>query len=408
MRLNCWTEQSLLKLPSLRAEFLVALIGLTALAMSVFFARPSHAETIRPQGVARHYANIVQASYADSLLAALAMQRAIDRFLARPSPATHAAAKQAWIAAREWYGQTEAFRFYGGPIDGNNGPESRINSWPVDEAYIDSVRDQPGSGIINDPSVPITKKHLSGLNQRGGEENICAGWHAIEFLLWGQDFNDAGPGDRSYEDFVDGSARNAKRRRQYLKVITGLLVDDLAQLVNEWRPSRNNYRARFVANPDEAIRLMLIGLGSLSRGELAGERLEVPLATQDQEDEQSCFSDNTHRDIIADALGIENVWLGRYRRLGGGTLQGPSLRDLVAARDQRLADNTTTDIETTNIAANAIQPPFDQEIRGSDDAPGRMRIQAVIDSLKKQTEDLVLDAEALGITKLTITGSKKK
>jgi putative iron-regulated protein len=366
------------------------------------------AAMVSRDAVVRHYAAIVYASYDDTLASAREMQRVINAFVAHPDKATQDAAKASWLAAREWYGQTEAFRFYGGPIDGVDGPEPRINSWPVDESYIDVVRDKPGSGIVNDAKIAITKGQLASLNGRSGQENIATGWHAIEFLLWGQDFNDNGPGDRSFEDYIDGKAPNAKRRREYLKVVTELLIDDLVIVTNAWRPDRNNYRSAFVAHPDEALRRMLVGLGSLSRGEMAGERLEVPLATQDQEDEQSCFSDNTHRDIVADALGIENVWLGRYRRAGGTMLQGASLQDLVMAADPAQAQRTTADVAATLKAVNAIQPPFDQEIRGDSTAPGRLRVQAAIDALKKQAMDVVASAVALGITRLTIVNPKQR
>jgi putative iron-regulated protein len=360
------------------------------------------AAALDAQSVVQHYAVIVQASYEDALASAQSMQKQINAFVAKPSSASLDASRSSWRSAREWYGQTEAFRFYGGPIDDANGPEPRINSWPVDESYIDRVRGNPTSGIINDPAIPITKKRLAALNTSGGQENVATGWHAIEFLLWGQDFNDDGPGDRSFEDFVDGKAANAGRRREYLKVVTAQLIDDMTYVVLEWRASDNSYRTRFVAHPDEGLRRMLVGIGSLSRGEMAGERLEVPLATQDQEDEQSCFSDNTHRDIVNDALGIENVWLGRYRRADGSLLQGPSLNELVAARDVQLAHKTSDDVDATLHAALNIHAPFDQEIRGDSSAPGRARVQAVIDALKQQAVDFVDSAGVLGITKLTI------
>jgi putative iron-regulated protein len=277
----------------------------------------------------------------------------------------------------------------------------------VDESYIDSVRGNPGSGIINNPTIPITKQQLAALNTRG-EQNIATGWHAVEFLLWGQDFNDHGPGNRSFEDFVDGKAPNAARRRDYLKVVTDLLIDDLTLMITAWRPGKENYRSRFVAHPDEALRQMLVGIGSLSRGEMAGERLEVPLATQDQEDEQSCFSDNTHRDIVNDAIGIENVWLGRYRRMDGTLLQGPSLNELVAASNPQQARQTTADVAASVAQAKAIHPPFDQEIRGDSTAPGRLRVQAVADALKQQSMAFVASAGALGITKLTIVRPKQR
>ncbi len=349
------------------------------------------------------YAQIVYANYDDTLNSAKAMQTAITAFLAQPSADTQQAAQKAWRDAREFYGQTEAFRFYGGPIDDDKGPEGRINAWPMDESFVDGVQGKPDSGLINNKKFTITKKSLSAQNERGGEENIATGYHAIEFLLWGQDLSETGPGNRSYTDFVDGKAPNADRRRKYLQVVTELLVDDLSYLVKAWQPdSKKNYRTRFVKGGQESLRKMFVGLGSLSRGELAGERLEVALNSQDQEDEHSCFSDNTHRDVVTDALGIENVWLGHYKRADGTLIQGPSMRDLVAAKDNALAERTSKQIAASVAAATDIHAPFDREIVGAKDAPGRQRIQKTVDSLVQQSKDLVDAANAAGITKLTL------
>lgn len=356
-----------------------------------------------PAAVAAHYAVLVHANYEDALQGARTLQQAIAAFVAAPSADALAEARKRWLAAREFYGQTEAFRFYGGPIDDDKGPEGRINAWPMDESFVDGVQGKPAGGLIGNRKFVISKKNLAAQNERGGEENIATGWHAIEFLLWGQDLSETGPGDRSFEDFVDGKAANADRRRQYLTVVTELLVDDLAGLVKAWAPAtKGNYRARFEQGGKESLRKMLVGLGSLSRGELAGERLEVALNSQDQEDEHSCFSDNTHRDAATNAKGIENVWLGRYVRADGSTLQGASLRELVAAKDAALAERTTRQIAASVMAAEAIQAPFDREIVGAKDAPGRQRIQKTIDSLTQQSKDLVAAANAVGITKLTL------
>lgn len=353
--------------------------------------------------VVKHYASLVYANYEDTLNAAKAMQSAINAFIAEPTAANQQAAQQAWRAAREFYGQTEAFRFYGGPIDDDHGPEGRINAWPMDESFVDKVEGNPRAGLINDRDFAITKEAIAAQNERGGEENIATGYHAIEFLLWGQDHSETGPGNRDFNDFVDGKAPNADRRRLYLSVVTDLLIEDLASVAKAWRPgSKLNYRARFEKEGLEAVRKMFVGLGSLSRGELAGERLEVALNSQDQEDEHSCFSDNTHRDAVTDALGIENVWLGRYRRADGTLLQGPGLRDMVAARDATLAQRTSAQIASSVARANAIQAPFDREIIGGKDAPGRLRIQATVNSLVQQSKDLVAAANAVGITKLTL------
>jgi putative iron-regulated protein len=381
-----------------KRDFLRGAVALAA-ALSAGALR---AQAVDATAVVRHHAVLVHASYEDTLAAALDMQRALQALLAAPSADTLATARKAWLAAREWYGQTEAFRFYGGPIDDDKGPEGRLNAWPLDESYVDAVMGKPNAGLVNNRKVVISKATLARYNERGGEENISAGWHAIEFLLWGQDMNDAGPGSRSFEDFVDGKAPNADRRRQYLTVAAELLIDDLRYLVAAWAPNGRNYRAAFERGGNESLRKIIVGLGSLSRGELAGERMEVALNTQDQEDEHSCFSDNTHRDVVTNAMGIRNVWIGRYQRRDGSVLEGPSPAALVATKDAALAERTTKQIAASVAAAEAIQAPFDREILGGKDAPGRQRIQKTIDSLVQQSKDLVDAAAALGITKLTL------
>lgn len=373
------------------------------LALAVWSAS---AQTPDAAAVTRHYANIVSASYEDTLSGALDMQRAIRAFVAAPSAETLAAARKSWIAEREWYGQTEAYRFYSGPIDDDKGPEGRVNSWPLDEAFIDYVKGKPKSGLINDRKVVISKASLARYNTRGGEENVSVGWHAIEFLLWGQDFRADGPGERSFEDYIDGKAANADRRRQYLLAVTELLIDDLRYLVKAWAPDARNYRAGFERGGIESVRKMIVGMGSLSRGELAGQRMETAMNTQDQEDEHSCFSDNTHRDIVNNALGVENVWFGRFKRRDGSELKGASLNDFIAATDAAVAERTGKQISASVAAARDIRAPFDQEILGGKDAPGRQRVQKTIDSLVQQSKDLVDAASVLGIKRLTLVKPK--
>ncbi len=356
------------------------------------------------QDVVKGYGQLVYANYTDSVNAARKMQAAIDAFLNAPSQAGLEAAKKAWLNAREFYGQTEAFRFYGGPIDDESGPEGQINAWPMDESYVDYVQGNARSGFINNPKFKITRDALIEENERGGEENIATGWHAIEFLLWGQDLNENGPGNRPYTDYVKGKGQNAERRATYLREITALLIHDLQTVQSAWAPKKpDNFRASFEGDGKESIRKILVGLGSLSRGELAGERLEVALFSQDQEDEHSCFSDNTHRDAVTNAQGILNVWTGTYKQADGAVLKVPSLAELVGARAPEVAKKTTQQIQSSVTAASAIQAPFDREIIGGADAPGPQRVKATVNSLVEQSTLLVESANAIGITQLTLT-----
>ena len=338
------------------------------------------------QDAAANYANIVEANYADTLSAAQELATSLDAFVAAPSQTTLDAAKNAWLAAREPYLQTEVFRFYDGPIDNpESGPEGFLNAWPLDEAYIDYVSGTDDSGLVNSAET-IDGAALRGANEAGGETNIATGYHAIEFLLWGQDLSEDGPGNRPFTDYVtdgSGTASNQDRRGQYLSTVTGLLIEDLEGLETAWQDGAA-YRTEFVdAAPEESLRRILTGMIILSGFETGGERLQTALDTADQEDEHSCFSDNTHRDMIQDVVGIQNVWLGRYERLDGSSVQGVSIRDVVDSEDSDLAEKLDAKIAASLSLANALQPPFDLEISSGNDA-GRERVRALVISLQEQ------------------------
>jgi putative iron-regulated protein len=279
--------------------------------------------------------------------------------------------------------------------------EGFINAWPIDENLVDYVDGEPNAGIINavEQYPSITPTLIVSLNEKDGEKNITAGFHAIEFLLWGQDLNDDGPGRRSFRDYLEGGAPHASRRREYLRIVTHLVVEHLVQVMSEWTPDRlSNYRARFLALPqDEALTLMLKGAGILSGAELAGERLTVPYETKEQEDEHSCFSDNTHRDVLFDILGLENVLRGRYVRTSGVQIDGPSPLDLLTKVDPALARTLDRQIAAGVAAARAVPAPFDRAITGVDSAPGRMAVKTVISALRAQADSIAQAGAVLGL-----------
>lgn len=357
-------------------------------------ATPLTAEEAGP--VVENYADLVFANYSDAITTGEALQTALAAFVADPSAATQDAAKDAWFAARQPYGQTEGFRFYDGPIDDSEGPEGQLNAWPMDESYVDYVDGMPESGIINDTGADISKAGLAGLNEVGGEENVATGYHAIEFLLWGQDLNTDGPGDRSFEDFLDDGAQpNADRRRQYLEVVSELLLDDLNGVAAQWDGAGSgNYRSTFVAlPPDEAIQNMMRGIGALAGAELAEERINVAFDTKLQEDEHSCFSDNTHNDILYNFLSVKNVYLGDY-----GSVSGPGIDTLVEARNPELATEIAAKLAATEALINDIPAPFDQAILGSDTDPGRVAVAAAVTSLRELGDMFVVAAATMDIT----------
>ena len=310
---------------------LVLLVLISALALASCSGDGGGASDELKASVVENYAAGAHASYVRSLNSAITLDAAIDNFLAVPSQPRLDAAKRAWLYARDDYGVTEIHRFYNGPIDNEeDGPEGLINAWPLDESYIDYVESNAGAGVINNPEQfpTIDAGLLVSINEEGAEENVSTGWHAIEFLLWGQDFNAGGPGYRPVEDYTDNP--NADRRSTYLAVASDVLIGHLRDMVEAWAPGQSNYRAQFVGKEaDEAITDIITGIGEMSRGELAGERMTVAYEERSQEDEHSCFFDNTNADIIANALGVKRVYSGDY-----GDVCGPGIRDLIASEDE--------------------------------------------------------------------------
>ncbi|MDV6169933.1 imelysin family protein [Flavobacterium sp. DG1-102-2] len=358
--------------------------------------------TVTKSEVVANYAKIVYQNYKDAYDDAVELETAINAFTANPTSAGFDTAKTKWKEARESYGTTEAFRFANGPIDDEDGPEGLINAWPLDENYIDYVDDNGtivNGGIINSTAtVEITKEFLSALNEDGGEKNISTGYHAIEFLLWGQDLTapaEKKAGLRAYTDYLDGSAAiNQAKRRQYLNVVADLLTDNLDYLVKQWEEG-GEYRTVFLALPvDTALQNIYLGIATLASAELAVERMDVALANMDQEDEHSCFSDNTHRDIYLNFKGIENVYEGEY-----GNIDGPSLEDLVRQANNQVATDTDKAFDETEDDIEAIAIPFDFAIsQGATSTEGAKVKKAVLALQEKLGANLLAGASALGIS----------
>ena len=368
--------------------------------------------------VLENYAAVLFAEYDDAVAGAQDLRAAATPLFG--GTATQPAldhARGVWRDARVPYQQTEYARFYGGPIDDEamGNVEALLNSWPLDESTIDYVSGTTTTtSIIADDTISITDQLLVDRNAQPGEKNITSGYHAIEFLLWGQDFDPDGPGARPFTDYVVGMGPNADRRRAYLDVATQLLVDDLTQVRGEWAPGvAGNYRADFVRLPPrDALARILLGMGKLTEGELSGQRIHTPYTTKDQEDEHSCFSDNTVADYVDDVQGLVNAYLGTYTRTDGTRVGDParSLSALVAARDPALdarlrgqLQQALADIEAwPSVAAcpsTALQGrcPFDRLITGVDSDPGRLAVQAVIHDLHRVATSLAEVATVLGL-----------
>jgi putative iron-regulated protein len=399
-----------------------AAVALTAAAV-VSTAR-AEAE---PAQVADTYGDIALAMYEDALAGAKNLQSAVDAFLAAPGDEALGAAKEAWKAARLPYQQTEGYRFGNAIVDDWEG---KVNSWPLDEGMIDYVdtdlygeesEENPlyTANIIASPKIRvgpdevdasvITPELLQSLQEaQGVEKNVATGYHAIEFLLWGQDLNGTGPGagerPASDYDLANCTHENCDRRAAYLKSATDLLVSDLEEMVANWREggqARDDLEAK---GPDGALSTILTGLGSLSYGELAGERMKLGVLLHDPEEEHDCFSDNTHNSHYYDQVGMMAIWSGKYQRTDGSVVEGPSMRALAAekapeaaARVDEAMAATLAKMQVMKDTADSGKMAYDQML-GADNAEGNQIVDDVVDALVAQARAVEGVVSALNLS----------
>ena len=336
-----------------------------------------------------HYAAISSAMYEDALAESSGLNLAIDELLRAPSQASLQAAQRAWVSARVPYRKTEALRFYGGPVDEL---EIFLNTWPIDEQFVESTLPGQEVGVINQPKLypELSTDLLLQLNGRDGETSISTGFHVVEFLLWGVDTSTQHAGTRGHLDYDLSSTQDAaqklviERRRTFLKSAAELLQTHLEQVAAQWRESSaSNYRTTW-QRQDAATSLAfaLTGMGVLSGSELAGERMTVAYETKDQENEHSCFSDTTTDDIVGNIEGLEHLCSGSYSPLHGTVANGPGVCDAVAKFAPELAQTIRSQITAAKQAAQSIPAPFDSAILGSDATPARIAIKTTIERLR--------------------------
>lgn len=400
-------------------------VGLIAVASSASAADRA--------AVVTTYADIAEAAYGDSLTTARTMQDAVDALIANPSEDTLAAARAAWLTAREPYMQTEVFRF-GNPIVDDW--ESKVNAWPLDEGLIDYVDSSYFGAVENEQSAlnvianqrftlsgqdvdarVIDTGLLSDVLQEAdqNEANVATGYHAIEFLLWGQDLisNAPGAGQRPYTDYVQGdgcTGGNCDRRAKYLKAATDLLVSDLDWMVAQWT-GNGAAREAVTANPNDGIAAILTGIGNLSYGEMAGQRVKLGLILHDPEEEHDCFSDNTPASHYFDVQGMQNVYLGTYARIDGTVISGLSLRDAVVEVDPDLATALTGELQATLDATQALRDAaatgmsYDMMLQVGNDE-GEALIMTVVDNLVTQSRSIERVSAALALDGVVLDGDE--
>ena len=413
---------------TLKIQFTIALVFLVGAFGNISSANASDASKVLV-----NYANIAHAMYEDSLITAESLKSAVNALVAKPTKTNLIRARAAWIAAREPYQQTEGYRFGNAIVDDWEG---KVNAWPLDEGLIDYVDSSYGkasddnpyftANIIANTSIKlsgkvidassITPAFLSGTLHEIDEveSNVATGYHAIEFLLWGQDLNGTNPGagNRPHTDFNQKNCTggNCIRRAQYLTATTDLLINDLRDIVAAWAPG-GAARIEVTKNSRNGIATMIKGLGSLSYGELAGERIKLGLMLHDPEEEHDCFADNTQNSHYFDQIGMIAIYQGNYARIDGSLVHGESLKSLISSRSPDVANKieramsaTLSRMQIMKDLADSRIMSYDQMI-GEGNVVGNGIIQDVVDGLVSQAKALQTAMAPLGISGVEFEGS---
>jgi putative iron-regulated protein len=191
-----------------------------------------------------------------------------------------------------------------------------------------------------------------------------------------------------------------------LLAATQLLVSDLAYMTQQWAAEGDNYRRELLSLPTEqALARIFYGIGSLSLGELGGERIKVALEANSTEDEHDCFSDNTHWSHYYNGLGISNVYKGEYQRIDGSWVRGPSLSQAVAASSAQADKALTAALSTTmarlqlltQVAEHPERPQKFDMLIAPGNAQGRNLLGSILQALTNQTRAIEDAAASLGI-----------
>ncbi|SCA57591.1 conserved hypothetical protein [Candidatus Terasakiella magnetica] len=398
-----------------------------AAASTAQAAAPTTAEIVK------NYSDIAHAMFTDAYTTAQKLKTAVDALIANPSDATLKAARDAWVAARVPYQQTEGFRFGNTVVDDWEG---KVNAWPLDEGLIDYVDASYGKSSDENPAYTlniiankkvrigpdvidatnITPELLEGSIHEAQEveANVATGYHAIEFLLWGQDLNgtEAGAGNRPATDFDTKNCTNGNcdRRAQFLSAATDLLISDLEYIVAAWAKDGEARKDISSKNENDALSTILSGIGSLSYGELGGERMKLGVLLHDPEEEHDCFSDNTHNSHYYNQVGMNAIYNGKYQRVDGSVIFGASVAGLAQAkapkahtRLQGLLDATSAKMEVMKVTADSGKMAYDQMLAENNDAGNKILLD-VVDGLVNQTRGIEQVVSELGL-KIAVEGS---
>lgn len=290
----------------------------------------------------RNYLRRAQSDFSQANQAIAALGEAIDELLARPSAASLAAARQAWLSAHIAYETRLLHQYFVAqvlPAEQALRLSSlayNINHWPVVPGYIDGVPGYPGSGIVNDMTVALNPDNLREIHGQFDPAEAALGFHVLEYLLWGN--NSGSQTSRGFDSFTPATVLSEvqqqdgmpmeqmpnNRRRRMLALVMDMLYEDFQLSQELFLRAIGEYQQSLAQHsPVLHLSQLLQAINSMLTEEFLLRSLYPMLNGNYQVSIQSPYSQSTQNAVVAQIASIE------YLLLEAVTSDGVRLNDVL-------------------------------------------------------------------------------
>ncbi len=258
-----------------------------------------------PTALTTYYLSLASQQFKTTCSNAEQLQASVQLFLTAPSKKTLKETRQHWLSSHNSYIASKLFRTLNikhpeldhSQIDPvKHSLTIRIDQSPMLPGYLDAVKGYPQSGYVFSP-LPIDAETLNNEHQFSDTLYVTLGFHAIEFLLWGEGNEQA----RTSSDYA--TLTNIKenpelpqaRRSQLLSLTTQLLSDDLQTQCKEWTNTEGYYPSKLSEKPEEEQNEYIVTSIEQLLSDIQINRAQIKSATE----HHSAFAQSDEQDLQA-------------------------------------------------------------------------------------------------------------
>ena len=291
--------------------------------------------------------NIAVAGYKDLHDASATLYNSIDALNNNATDANLETARKAWKDMRSVWEQCEGFLF--GPVEDND-YDPNMDTWPTDYVQMDSL-------LSSSNALALADIQSATLSLRG--------YHPIEYILFGNH------GDRT-------AAAITARQKQYMMSLATDLKNTCNDLYLSWTAAPVNFAQQVItagsgstkyAKKQEAYIAIVESMIGICE-EVGEGKMKEPYDAQNPNIVESPYSGNSLTDFKNNIIGLQNVYMGKYKTDGAG------LNDLVAAKNKSLDNKIQSQLTAAINSFDNITVYYEDAIISQ-----RVQVEQAIESL---------------------------